>query len=234
MPRSWAGRGIKFNLRKFSWIGKAASDARVIYVGAKTPFKTFDDLLKGKEIILASSGVGTSDYAEGLMLGSAFGIHIKEITGYAGKEAELAIIRGEVDGKVQSFSSIEYYINSGQGRVLLQIAAHKHPQLLDIPLASDIVPAQGKKLIKLMEATSSSLQRLTAAPPGLPAGRLQVLTEAYRKALTDPGLLAEAQKAQVPIDPLFGQDVARAVEEALDQPPENVALLKKILRKGSK
>ena len=226
--------GIKFDLRKFSWIGKAASDSRVIYVGVKTPYKSFNDVLQAKQLILASSGVGTSDYAEGLMVAEAFGVHIKEITGYAGKEAELAIIRGEVDGQVQSFSSIESYIQSGQGRVLLQIASRKHPNLPDVPLASEIVPAKGKKLMDLVAATSSSLQRLTAAPPGMPPGRLQALIGAYKTSLTDPELLAEAKRASLPIDPLFGEDVAKHVNNALEQPTENFELLKKIIKQDAK
>jgi len=226
--------GIKFDLRKFSWIGKAASDSRVIYVGSKTPYKSFQDVIKAKQIIFGSSGVGTSDYAEGLMLGEAFGITVKEITGYAGKEAELAIIRGEVDGQVQSYSSVESYIKTGQGRVLLQVAAKKHPELPDVPLASEIVPARGKKLVDLMAATSASLQRLTAAPPGLPAGRLQALIDAYKSSLTDPELLAEAKRSRLPIDPLFGEEVAKSVNDALDQPAENVELLKKIVKPETK
>jgi len=226
--------GIKFDLRKFTWVGKAATDARVIYVGAKAPFKTFQDALKAKQIILGSSGVGASDYNEALMLGEAFGIPIKVITGYAGKEAELAILRGEIDGQVQSYSSIESYIKSGQGRVLLQIADKKHPDLPNVPLASDIVPARGKKLVDLIVATSSSLQRLTVAPPGVPAGRLQALIAAYRSALTDPDLLAEAGKAQLPIEPLYGEEVGKLINHALDQPAENLALLKKIIKQEGK
>src|SRR5215208_2020714 len=36
--------GVKFDLTKMSWIGKAASDPRVIVVAQQTPIKTFEDL----------------------------------------------------------------------------------------------------------------------------------------------------------------------------------------------
>ena len=222
--------GIKFDLRKFTYVGKAASDARVIYVGAKAPHKNFQDALKAKQLILGSSGVGASDYNEALMLGEAFGLPVKVITGYVGKEAELAILRGEIDGQVQSYSSIESYIKTGQGRVLLQIADKKHPELANVPLASDIVPAKGKKLVDLIVATSSSLQRLTVAPPGVPAGRLQALIAAYKATLSDPQLLAETDKAQLPIEPLYGEEVGQLINHALDQPADNLALLKRIIK----
>src|SRR5574340_986563 len=37
--------GIKFDLVKFSWIGKANTETRVFIVGNLTPFKTFQDVL---------------------------------------------------------------------------------------------------------------------------------------------------------------------------------------------
>ena len=36
--------GVKFDLDKMSWVGKAASDPRVITVGTSSPIKTFKDL----------------------------------------------------------------------------------------------------------------------------------------------------------------------------------------------
>src|SRR3990172_1663988 len=137
------------------------------------------------------------------MLGEAFCLKLKVMTVEAGKEAELAILRGEIDGQVQSYSSIESYIKTGQGRVLLKIADKKHPELANVPLASDIVPAKGKKLVDLIVATSSSLQRLTVAPPGVPAGRLQALIAAYKATLSDPQLLAQTYHPHLPIHPLY-------------------------------
>ena len=38
--------GVKFDLTKMSWIGKAASEPRVFVVGAQSPIKTFEDLMR--------------------------------------------------------------------------------------------------------------------------------------------------------------------------------------------
>ena len=221
--------GIKFDLRKFTWIGKASSEARVLVVSAKSPYRTFDDLKKAKEVKLGSSGVGSAAYNENLMISRAFGININIIAGYSGREDELAMRRGEIEGTIASYSSFERFVKEGEGRILLQIAAKKHPDLRNVPLASDIVPAKGNGLINLISATAE-ISRFTAGPPGIPAARAQFLIEAYRKALTDPELLAQAQKAELPIDPLYGQEVAKLISEAFDQPQENVDLLRKIVK----
>jgi len=42
--------GIKFDLAKYSWIGKASSETRVFIVSAKSPYKTFQDILNTKNL----------------------------------------------------------------------------------------------------------------------------------------------------------------------------------------
>ena len=76
----------------------------------------------------------------------------------------------------------------------------------------------------------SDLGRLTAGPPGIPAAQLAVLRQAHLKALSDPGLIAEAAKANLPIQPGDGDFVARRIKESLTQTPDTIALLKAAAR----
>lgn len=49
--------GVKFDLTKMSWIGKGASDTRVLLIADKSGFKSFQDLKNSKrEIKLATGG----------------------------------------------------------------------------------------------------------------------------------------------------------------------------------
>src|SRR3712207_5922611 len=41
--------GVKFDLGKMSWIGKAASDPRVIVIAQQSPIKTFEELRTSKD-----------------------------------------------------------------------------------------------------------------------------------------------------------------------------------------
>ena len=47
--------GIKFDLRKFSWIGSAGSEATILAVRADLPYKTFEELRKAKMIMALQS-----------------------------------------------------------------------------------------------------------------------------------------------------------------------------------
>ena len=51
------------------------------------------------------------------------------------------------------------------------------------------------------------------------------LLAAYKSSLTDPDLLAEAEKLGFPIETAFGEEVKTLVVNALNQAPETVELL---------
>jgi tripartite-type tricarboxylate transporter receptor subunit TctC len=74
----------------------------------------------------------------------------------------------------------------------------------------------------------AGLGRLSAGPPGIPPSRLAVLRRAFDAAVSDPGLLADAQALQIPIDPGRGEEVETEIRTVLDQPEELVALFKRV------
>ncbi len=223
--------GIRFDLAKYSWIGKASSDPRLLIVSVKSPYKSLKDLVESKEPVkISTSGVGTLNHNETLILAEVLKANLKTVPGYMGREDEMAILRGEITGTMGSYSGLVSFIRSKECRVLLQVGAKKQKDLPDVPLASEIkVSESGKKLLGLITG-NSELGRFTAAPPNMPPDRLAVLRNAYQKALSDPELLSFAEKMGLNIDPSFGEDVAKLVKMAIHQPEENVALLRRIIK----
>jgi len=49
-------------------------------------------------------------------------------------------------------------------------------------------------------------------------------------ALTDPDLIKEGKKVGFDLDPLYGDDVSKVVNEALNQLADNLVLLKQIIK----
>lgn len=225
-------QGIRFDLAKFSWIGKANSETRVFLVGMKSPYKTFKDIMDSKEPVkMPSSGVGSQDYNETVILAAALPAPLQPIPGYAGREGEMAILRGEVPATLGSYTGLMGLILAKECRVLLQYGSqHGIPGLESVPHINSInVSPKGKSMIKLVNSIDL-IGRLTAAPPGVPAGRLQVLRDAYKKALTDPELIQYAKKIQLDLDPAYGADVQKLVVDAVNQPAENLKMLKDIIK----
>jgi len=92
-------------------------------------------------------------------------------------------------------------------------------------------PTIFEKAIAGSKDYDADIARLTAGPPGIPNDRLDALRTAYRKALEDPELQAKAAKLDRPVDPAYGDDVLKAVQAALTQKPETIALLKQSMEK---
>jgi len=223
-------KGIRFDLAKYSWIGKANSEYRVLVVGQKTPFGNLRNLIESKEPIkMACSGVGGTDYNETLMLANALGINFKLVPGYNGREGEMAIMRGEIAGIIGSYTGLISFIKAKECRVVLQIGTKKHKDLPDVPLATELkVSPKERSLISLIVATNE-LGRITAGPPNIPLERLAVLRDAYKKTLTQPEFLKEAENIGLEINPAFGEEVAQMMRGAIRQPEENILLLNNII-----
>jgi tripartite-type tricarboxylate transporter receptor subunit TctC len=115
---------VQFDLAKMSWIGKAASDPRVIVVAKDSPVKTLEDLRGLKSPInFATAGVGSAAYVETVILENAFDLPIRVMTGYDGNEDQLAMRRGEIAGTIASRSSYEQFVENGYGRFIARSAA---------------------------------------------------------------------------------------------------------------
>ena len=220
--------GIKFDLAKMSWIGKVASDPRVIVVSKQSGIESFDQLKSLKEPIkFAAAGVGSASTIEATMLINTLHLPIQVITGYNGDEDQLAMRRGEVQGIIGSRSTFQQFVDEGHGKFIAQIGGSE----TDVPQLSSMVDSEeGKKAITLVES-QSNISRLTAGPAGIPEDRLAALREAYRAATSDPEFLKKAESLGLPVDPLVGDDVGAAVAKAMDQTPEMVAFLKEALEK---
>lgn len=213
---------VKFDLRKFEWIGKASADPRAMTVGAKSGIKTFEDLMNlDKPVKFGTSGVGSASYTDTLLLRAAFDLKIEVIPGFNGKEDEKAMMRGEIAGQLGSMSSLESFVENGHGTFVLAVGGNT-PNILQAEHIA--TTAKAESIVSLVQAMST-LGRLTAAPAGTPAPVVAELREAYKKALTDPALLAEAENLRIPIDPVYGNDVAEIVRDALNQGPETAGII---------
>ncbi len=221
-------QGIRFDLTKMSWVGKASNQIRVMVIGTNSGFNSFDEMLRAAEPVKFSSpGVGSAGYLDSRILDTIFPqFDIQTIPGFDGAEGELSMMRGEIHAQVAIASSLEQFVENGNGFFGLAMSPMAREVLPDIALATDYVSdPQSLRLLGLLEALSD-LGRLTSGPPDVPADVLAVLREAHRQAISDPDLLAEAMQINIPIDAGSGDYVEMRINEVLNQPPETITLLK--------
>lgn len=221
--------GMRFDLTRMSYIGKAANEARGLVVSEKSGFESLDDVRKaGRPLLLGSSGVGSAAYNDVSLLAHALKLDIKHVFGFANAESQLSMMRGEIDGQFGSFSSNRRFVENGYGRFLLRVGDVEGDEGA-IPDAAELVTTDdGRKIVALIRA-QASLLRITAGPPGIPTERLAVLREAYMKSMRDPEMLAEAERLDLPIVAMDGAALDEAIDDALNQPPKVVRLLASVM-----
>ena len=219
-------KSLRFDLAKMSWIGKALTDSRVLVTGTNSEYKTFQDIKNSKrEVKLAASGVGGNNYNESLMVGRTFKLPFKVIAGYTGSDSNLAIMRGgEIDGFFSGVSSIEPMVKAGRAQYIMQFGN----DLPGVPNALDLADSEDSRAIARLLNSQSELGRLTAGPPDIPADRLRALRAAYRGVLESEVFLVDARRLDLPIVPLYGDEIRDKVIGALDQPPAVKELLVEI------
>ncbi|MGE3245443.1 MAG: Bug family tripartite tricarboxylate transporter substrate binding protein [Beijerinckiaceae bacterium] len=222
---------MRADLTKMSWIGKAASDPRVFVIAAHSPIKTFPELQKQSAVVnFATAGVGSAAYVETVVLAKAMDLPIKILSGYNGNEDQLAMRRKEIVGSIGSRSSWADFVKNGYGRMIAQIGGKE----TDVPqLDTFAVKPASKALIALFKS-QGDISRLTVGPPGMPADRLAALRDAYKKAMEDKDAQEKVAKLGRPLDPEYGEAVAKMVKDALQQDKDTVELLKASMKKSKK
>lgn len=212
--------GMNFDLREMSWIGKAASEPRVMMLATNAPQKTFEDVRNSTSPVnFAAAGVGSASFSETKMLQEGFDLPINVIAGFNGNEGELAMLRGEVAGQVASLSSVQPFIDQGNAHIAMAIGGDAEPQGRELADTD-----KARQVVALIEALSE-LQRYYAAPPNTDPERLAALREGFMAVMENPDFLAEAEALGLPIDAGDGEAVLAQIEEALNQSPETVEIV---------
>nr|TFG55212.1 MAG: hypothetical protein E4H34_00935 [Hyphomicrobiales bacterium] len=221
--------GIQFDLREMSWIGSLAAEGRALMVSTRSGIQNIRDMqVSDTEFLMASAGLGSSSYVETKILQSALGLHVRIVSGMLGGDTELSMLRGEIAGTLNAASSHDDFVTRGDGKYILSVSGGDSP-LPGVPQARDLVSTpNASRLLNLVE-TVGDLGRLTVGPPNIPSNRLAFLRDAFLQAAKDPELLSQARSLNVPISPAEGAVVETKMRAVLDQPPELVEELKRVV-----
>jgi len=219
-------KGVKYDLAKMTWLGSATSDVYSLVTTKK--FKNLEDLRKSDEVKFSSAGIGSQSHVAAELFKEMTGMkHIKLITGYGGGEAELAMMRGELDGQFGSFNTMgRPFIEAGHGVPLLFISKKQPKGYEGVPLLQDIVREEKYKPVVDFLLTINVLGRPFAGPPAISKDRTKILRDAFAKACEDKELLKIAKKSKMPIDYIDGDEALKMVQSLLHLSPEAVKSIK--------
>jgi tripartite-type tricarboxylate transporter receptor subunit TctC len=232
---------VQFDWAKFNWIGTPEQTDFVFFMRGESPYKSIEDIRKATDPPkCGSTGTGSPLYHIPKLMEETVGTRFSIVTGYQGAgDIDLALERGEMHCRlitVAAFSGREPFLTwkkNGFVRPLMQTGRKRDPSLPDVPTFYELMdryktPEAGRRLATLVLAPSM-FGRPMVTTPGVPGEQVKVLREAWNKTLKDPELLAEAKKRGWLVGPVDGEQLATLAKEVIDQPPEVVQRLKKLL-----
>jgi len=231
----------KFDWTKFSWIGSTVSSNSLMYMRADTPYKTIEDVRAASTPPkCGATGVTSSAFYMPKLLEDAIETKFEVVSGYvAGSDIDLAVERGEVQCRaftINAYFAREPFITWRKKnfvRVLYQTGNKRDARLKDVPLFNELMDKYKttesvRRLAKVVLA-SDVFGRPIVFPPGVPAERVKIIREAFNKTISDPALLAEAERRRLDIDPAAGEELDALAKEVMTTPPDIVEKVKKLI-----
>jgi tripartite-type tricarboxylate transporter receptor subunit TctC len=233
---------LKFDIRKFAWIGSPVKEPMIFYMRSDAPFKTIMDVKNAKEPPkCGSTGTVSTDFILARTLEDTLPpLKITTVLGYpGGAEIDIAVEKGEVVCRGMTASPYfgrEPFLSWQKKnfvRVLLFTGAKRDERMPDVPTIREIferekVPEASRRVAEVILA-AESFGRPIIAPPGTNPEHLKILRSAFDQSMKDPELLAETQKQRMDVDPETGENLEKLAKRILQQPPEVLARVKKIL-----
>lgn len=222
---------VRFDLRKYEWIGSSGSESSMLSIRADLPYKTFKEFKdSGKELIVGTTGPGSNAHDMPLLLREFAGAKFKLVQGYAANsDILLAIQRKEVDAWAALATTIKQAVDIGAVRPIVRARAPV-TGYATLPVDESLTDDKIGKSLMAIRGIPLQIGRSFAVRAGTPADRVKMLVEALEKTLKDPAFLAEAQKAKIEMAYIPPAQVKKGFEELLSQPQSVIDAMKKYLQ----
>jgi tripartite-type tricarboxylate transporter receptor subunit TctC len=167
------------NIESFDLIGKHVQDPGVIAVRAdEDRFNTIEELMeyaKKNELTITSTGVGSDDHIASLMINNKFDTKFEAVHNEGSAKSVSAVLGGHIDVLFGNVGESTSLVKNGDMKVLAVMGEERSPFLPDVPTLAE----------KGYEGVTSAPSRGFAVPKGMDPEKLEVLREAFQRAITN-------------------------------------------------
>jgi tripartite-type tricarboxylate transporter receptor subunit TctC len=236
-PQQLLGRpGIEFDARKFEYVGAPGVDTPACAFTKASGITSVDKWIAATlPVKVGGTGAGAPDDIPRILAGT-IKLPVQLITGFKGtSEIRLAAESGEIAGGCWTWESMRATwtraIQNGDTIVVLQILAHPHPELPQVPLARSLAKTEeARELIQVGIEEPSRYSRPYVVPPGTPRERVGLLRKAFQQTMKDPEFIADAKKGRLEIDPVTGEELEELIGRLFRLKPSVVTKLRELLK----
>lgn len=222
---------VKFDLSKMPILGAWTRTTYALAVRADK-YTSIEDIRNAKEPPrIGSQGIGTGTYLYTVGWQKALGIKFQVITGYESAEQDLAVERGEIDGRTNSAEGImrshPHWITKNFAPIVVVSGAERDPLVPNVPTVYELNPNPGAYFETINEGLA--VARPYALPPNTPPERVAMLRQAWNAMLQDETFQADVKKRKFNFVPTSGEKLEAFYKKVISgTPPEVVAFLKEM------
>ena len=213
--------GPQFDPAKFNWIGSIAPTVETMALWHTAGVANIEQA-RAKEIVVGAVGRGGITFTFPTMMNEFAGTKLKIVVGYpGGNDVNLAMERGEVFGRNNTWSSWKTTKKEWLEKKLISILAYAGPKPADlngVPSLEDLAGAEADKQAIRLIAAGTRYGRPLAAAPGVPADRVAALRQAFMDTMKDPEFLKETEANVIDVDPVDGETMRKVSEELAATP----------------
>jgi tripartite-type tricarboxylate transporter receptor subunit TctC len=225
---------VRFDARKFQWLGSSGADGAMFAIRPDLPYKTFDELKKAdRELVAGTTGPGSNAHDFPLLLKEFAGVKLKLVAGYpASSDVLLAIERKEVDSWSALATTIKLAADRGAVRPLVRTRVAL-PGYENLPVDENLATSPLGKSLMAIKSIPLAIGRAFAVHPNTPKDRLAILRDAFAKAINDPELIAEAKRARIDFSYISHDQVAKDFNALFNQTAETLREMGKYIKAES-
>jgi tripartite-type tricarboxylate transporter receptor subunit TctC len=214
--------GVQFEAEKLRWLGTIAPSVETLVVWHATGVKSVKDA-RERELVIGATARGSNTYGFPALMKEFLGARFKIVTGYAsGTQINLAMERGEVDGRDNSWASWKTTKPDWVKEHKITVIARFGPAVsgLDAPAIGEMVESADERRIIELVLSGGELGRPFAVAPGVPPERVAALRAAFDAVMRDPDFLAEAAALNFDVAPIGGEALQGIVERVVNTPKD--------------
>jgi tripartite-type tricarboxylate transporter receptor subunit TctC len=234
---------VQYDVRKFNWIGSPERSDVLMYMRSDAPYKSIADIRNASvPPKCGSTGTAGTDYILARLLEETLNLKIETVLGYpGGSEIDLAVEKGEVQCRgltAAPFFGREPFITWRKNHfvnVLVYGGQKRDERIPDTPTIYEIfdrekISEESRRVADVI-LRGGDFGRPWVAPPGTPKERVQLLRDAYARAMADPQLVEETKKGKMEVEPVRGEELQQLAEKMINQPSAVITRVKKVLGK---
>jgi len=222
---------IRYDARKFNWIGRIVSPTATLYTWHTAPTKTVADL-RVHETLIASTGSVSQAHITSHMMNGVAGAKFKIIAGYKGTtDAIIALEQGEVQAAIFPWTFIKAarpdWLREKKVNIVAQYTRRLNADLPGVPSIFDLAQTDEQREIFKLFFGPDEIGQSLMMPPGVDVARVNALRAAFTALIADKEFIADADKQKLELSTATWQEVQASVEEAYKATRAQIEVAKK-------